>query len=98
MFPHIVKSRTLCLLPLLNLGNIAFILEKKYDIAIQYWQQVLQIQPTMEHARQGIEAARKQFTVNRHLFHSHKWFLMAIHQVFIRKNRLVLSNGKNDLI
>lgn len=47
------------LLPLLNLGNIAY-LEKKYDIAIQYWQQVLQIQPTMEHAQQGIEAARKQ--------------------------------------
>ena len=47
------------LLPLLNLGNIAY-LKKEYDIAIQYWQQVLHIQPTMEHAKQGIEAARQQ--------------------------------------
>ena len=47
------------LLPLLNLGNIAY-LEKKYDIAIQYWQQVLHIHPTVEHAKQGIEAARQQ--------------------------------------
>ncbi len=46
------------LLPLLNLGNVAY-LEKKYDIAIQYWQQVLHIHPTTEHAKQGIEAARQ---------------------------------------
>jgi protein O-mannosyl-transferase len=47
------------ILPLLNLGNIAYLTED-YDIAIQYWQQVLTIDPTIEHAQKGILAAQEK--------------------------------------
>ena len=52
------------LLPLLNLGNIAFV-QEEYDIAIQYWQSTLHIDPTIEHALKGIEAAKARLIVEK---------------------------------
>ena len=56
-FQNVLELEPYALLPLLNLGNIAF-LQEEYDIAIQYWQSALLIHPMNEHATKGIEAAQ----------------------------------------